>query len=111
MANGIRRTRAVAWFVTGVLPPLVAGKLGTRFIAHHPFWAVVIAVGYEALVLIGGFLTVVARKVSSRWQALARLADRVDLFLQRKGPRFERQYRRFVLGWVRFTDTKPRSTA
>jgi hypothetical protein len=58
---------------------------------------------YEALVAVGGFLAVIAREVSSRWQA--RLADRIDLFLQRKGPRFERRYREFVLSWLKVTDT------
>jgi hypothetical protein len=108
MANGTRRTRALARLVAAVLPPLVAGGLGTRFVARHPVWAVVIVVAYEALVAIGGFLAAIARDVSSRWQA--RLADRVDLFLQRKGPRFKRRYRQFVLGGLRFTDTKGLAT-
>jgi hypothetical protein len=87
---------------------VVAGGLGQYFVAHHAVWAIVIGVVYEALVAVGGFLAVIAREVSSRWQA--RLADRIDLFLQRKGLRFERRYREFVLSWLKVTDTKGLAT-
>jgi hypothetical protein len=86
----------------------VAGGLGQEFVAHHALLAFAIGVAYEAVVAIGGFFAVIARDVSSRWQA--RLADRIDLFLQRKGPRFERRYRQFVLDGLRFTDTKGLAT-
>jgi hypothetical protein len=108
MAGGIRPTGVIAWLLALVVPPAVAGSLGQRFIARHAGWAVVIGVGYVAAAAAGGFLAVVARDVSSRWQA--RLADRVDLFLQRKAPRFERRYREFVLSSQRYMDHKDLAT-
>jgi hypothetical protein len=108
MADGTRRTGAIAWAVAFVVPPVVAGGLGHRFVEQHAAWAVVIWVAYEAVVAIGGFFAAIARDISSRWQA--RLADRVDLLLQRTGPRFERRYRQFMLEWLRFTDTKGLAT-
>ena len=92
-----------------MLPPAaVAGGLGQRFVSQHAVWAVVIGVAYEAAVAAGGFFAVIARDVSSRWQS--RLADRIDLFLQRKVARFDRRYRRFVLSGLRFMDHKGLAT-
>ena len=108
MAGGTKQTGFVAWLVAFVVPPAVAGGLGQRFVAHHPGSAVVIVVAYEAAVAVGGFFAVIARDVSSRWQA--RFADRIDLFLQRKAARFERRYREFVLGGLRFMDHKGLAT-
>ena len=108
MAGGTKQVGFVAWLVTFVVPPAVAGGLGQRFVAQHAGWAVVIVVAYEAVVAVGGFFAVIARDVSSRWQA--RLADRIDLFLQRKDPRFERRYREFVLRGLRFMDHKGLAT-
>jgi hypothetical protein len=53
-------------------------------------------------------LVVIARDVLSRWQA--RFADRIDLFLQHKAAHFERRYREFVLGTLRFMDHKGLAT-
>ncbi len=108
MAGGTKQAGLVAWLVTFVVPPAVAGGLGQRFVAEHPGWAVAIGVAYEAVVAIGGFFAVIARDVSSRWQV--RLADKIDLFLQRKAVRFERRYREFVLGGLRFMDHKGLAT-
>jgi hypothetical protein len=108
MAGGAKRAGFVAWLVTFVVPPVVAGKLGQQFVAHHPGWAVVIGVAYEVMVAVSGFFAVIARDVSSRWQS--RLADRIDLFLQRKAARFERRYREFVLSGLRFMDHKGLAT-
>ena len=108
MAGGTKQTGFVAWLATFVVPPAVAGGLGLRFVAHHPGSAVVIVVAYEAVVAVGGFFAVIARDVTSRWQA--RFADRIDLFLQRKAARFERRYREFVLGSLRFMDHKGLAT-
>ena len=108
MAGGTKQAGFVAWLVAFVVPPAAVGELGQRFVARHAVWAVVIGVAYEAAVAIGGFLVVVARDVSARLQA--RLADRIDLFLQRKAPRFERRYRGFVLSGLRFMDHKGLAT-
>jgi hypothetical protein len=77
MAGGAKQAGFLAWLVAFVVPPAVVGGLGQRFVAHHPGWAVMIGVAYEALVAVGAFLAVIARDVSSRWQV--RIADRVDL--------------------------------
>jgi hypothetical protein len=108
MMDGPRPTAVIAWLLAVVVPPAVAGGVGQHFVAHHAVWAVVIGVVYESVVAVGGFFAAVARDVSSRWQA--RLANRVDLFLQRKGPRFEGRYRQFVLDGLRYTDTKGLAT-
>jgi hypothetical protein len=108
MAGGTKQAGFVALLVAFVVPPAVAGGLGQRFVALHPGWAVAIGVAYEALVAVGGFFAVIARDVSSRWQT--RFADRIDLFLQRKASRFERHYREFVLGSLRFMDHKGLAT-
>ncbi len=108
MAGGVRQAGFAAWLAALLVPPAVAGALGQRFVAHHAGWAIAIGLGYEAAVTVGAFFAVVARDVSSRWQA--RLADRVDLFLQRKAPRFERRYREFVLSSLRYMDHKGLAT-
>jgi hypothetical protein len=92
----------VAWLAVVVVPPVVATGVGQRFVAHHAMWTVVIVVAYEAAVAVGGFFAAIARDVLTRWQK--RIADRVDLFLQGKTGRFERRYREFVLGGLRFMD-------
>jgi hypothetical protein len=108
MAGGTKQAGFVAWLVAFVVPPAVAGKLGQQFVAQHSGWAVVIVVAYEAVVAVGGFFTVIAHDVSSRWQA--RFADRIDLFLQSKAARFERRYREFVRASLRFMDHKGLAT-
>src|SRR5271165_1407376 len=108
MADGTRSAGAVGWLVALVVPPVMAGGLGQQFIAHHAALAVVIGGAYEAVIAVGAFFGVIARNVSSRWQA--RLTDRIDLFLQRKSPHFEHRYRQFVLDGLRFTDTKGLAT-
>jgi RecA/RadA recombinase len=108
MANGTKQRAFVVWLVVLVAPPAVVGGLGQRFVTHHAAWAVVIGVAYEAAAAIAGFFAVIARDISSRWQA--RLADRIDLFLQRKAARFKRRYREFVLAGLRFMDHKGLAT-
>jgi hypothetical protein len=108
VAGGAKQAGFVAWLVALLVPPVVAGGLGQRFVAHHVIWAVVIGVVYEAAVAIGGFLAVILRDVLSRWQEL--LTDRIDTFLRRKIPRFERAYRRFVLVGLQFMDHKGLAT-
>ena len=108
MAEKTGKPGLVTWLVAFVIPPAVAGGLGREFITHHPVWAVAIVVAYEAIVAVGGFFAVITRDVSARWQK--RLADRVDLFLQRKAPRFERRYREVVLTSLRFIDVKGLAT-
>jgi hypothetical protein len=108
VAEKTGKSGLATWFVAFVVPPAVAGGLGREFVAHRPDWGVAIFVAYEAAVAVGGFFAVVARDVSARWQK--RLADRVDLFLQRKGPRFERRYREVVMTGLRFIDVKGLAT-
>jgi hypothetical protein len=108
MVSGTKLAGAAALLIAVVVPPAVAGGLGQEFVAHHAAWAVAIGVVYEAAVMAGGFFAVVARDVSSRWQK--RIADQVDQFLQRKTARFDRRYREFVLGGLRFMDHKGLAT-
>jgi hypothetical protein len=108
MAGGARLTGFVTWLVAAGVPPAVAGGLEQRFVAHNVWSAIAIGLGWAILVAVARFFAVVARDVSSRWQA--RLADQADLFLQRKGPRFERRYREFVLSSLRHMDHKGLAT-
>ena len=102
MADGTKPAGVVAWLLTLLVPPTVAGGLGQQFVAHHPAMAIAAGGAYVAVVAIGGFFAVIARDVASRWQK--RLADKIDLFLQRKEARFERRYRKFMLSGLRFID-------
>jgi NACHT domain len=107
MADGTRRAGLAAWLTALVVPPTVAVVLGKQFAIHYPV-LMVVGVASEAVLAIWGFFAVIARDVSSRWQA--RLADKIDLFLQRKASRFERRYREFVLTGLRFMDHKGLAT-
>lgn len=108
MAKWTRQAGFVGWLVALVVPPAVAGGLEQQFVTRHAVWAVIVTVAYEATVAVVGFFAVIVHDVSSRWQA--RLADKVDLFLQRKAARFERRYREFVLSGSRFVDHKGLAT-
>src|ERR1700722_13315793 len=108
VAEKTGKSGLVAWVVAFVVPPAVGGKLGWEFVTRHPAWAAAIVIAYEAAVIIGGFCAVIARDVSARWQKP--IADRVDQFLQRKAPRFERRYRDDLLTGLRFIDVKGLAT-
>ena len=91
-----------------VAPPAFAGGVWRQFVAHHVFLALGIGVVYEVAVAILGFLTVIARDISFRWQG--RLADSLDLAIRRKITKFENRYREFLLASLRFVDLKGLAT-
>ena len=108
MADKVRRSALVTWLAALIAPPTIAVTFAREFLAPHSVFAVVALVIYEIVVLIIGFLSGVVRRTASRWQD--RLAERLDLAIQRKVSRFERQYRKFVLAELRFIDYKGLAT-
>jgi predicted NACHT family NTPase len=99
---------AIAWLATVIAPPAVAGGVWRQFVSVHVFAALAIGVAYEVTVAVVGFFAVIARDVSSRWQE--RLVERLDLALRRKFSGFEKEYREFLLGGLRFIDLKGLAT-
>jgi hypothetical protein len=99
---------AVAWLAAVVAPPAAAGGVWRQFVSGHVFLALAIGVIYEVVVAIVGFIAVIARDVSSRWQQ--RLAESLDLALRRRFSGFEERYHAFLLAGLRFIDLKGLAT-
>lgn len=70
--------------------------------------AVVLLLGYEAALAVVSFVRGVATEVEKRWQA--RFVEKIDRILARRLARFDRRYREFVLGTLRFVDLKGLAT-
>jgi NACHT domain len=96
------------WLATVIVPPAVTLGVWRQFAAHHLAFAAVLGVAYEAVVAVARFAGGVLGDVTARWQR--RFADYVDLALQRRLSRFDRDYRTFVLTGLRFIDQKGLAT-
>ena len=96
------------WLAAFLGPPAVAVAVWRQLAAHHVAVAVVLGVAYEAVVAVARFAGGVTGDVAARWQK--RLADRLDLALQRRISRFDEHYRTFVLAGLRFIDQKGLAT-
>jgi hypothetical protein len=73
-------------------------------VVTHRFVAVFIALAYEAIVLVAGFIASVAGDLLARWRA--RLVERLDRWFSRVFSRFGGQYRSLVLEDLRYIDQK-----
>jgi hypothetical protein len=104
LADVAKRSGFVLFLVALLVPPAIAGGLGTHFVARHPVWAVGIAVAYEAVAAVGGYFALIARDLLERWRPL--IVNRLDFILRRQGPRFERQYIQYILAGLQSTDQK-----
>jgi hypothetical protein len=94
-----RWTARIGWFVAAVAPPLVG--FWQHIAAGHPVVAGVAVVVYEGVLGVGG-------AVATRWRD--RLVDRVDNALGRRFSSFDRRYREFVSGSLRYIDVKGLAT-
>jgi NACHT domain len=92
MTDGMGRAGVAGLLVAVLVPPAVAAGLGKSFVGQHPARAIVIGVAYFA---IAGCVVPIVNALLKRWQPQA--VDRLDLFLRRQDPRFERRYCQFVL--------------
>lgn len=89
-------------------PPGIVLPLFPGWIHGHPVLTVFLVLGYEAVLLVVSFVRGVATEVEKRWQS--RVTEKVDRILARVLARFDRRYRQFVLGTLRFVDTKGLAT-
>src|SRR6266571_32917 len=99
-----RRTVRLGWLVLAVGPPAISWAALQHQAAAHPFAAVLIAVAYEATVLVAGFIGGVAEDLVVRWRA--RLVERIDRSLSRMFSRYGSRYRRHVVEDLRYIDQK-----
>ncbi|MFH8369016.1 NACHT domain-containing protein [Streptomyces sp. NPDC018031] len=91
-----------------VLPPALLGAKFWSSVEAHPVGALLLLLGYAALLAVVAFLVKVYANVSDRW--VGRAADALDGRLRRRISRFEREYRAFVLSHHRFIDLKGLAT-
>jgi predicted NACHT family NTPase len=98
----------IGWITALVAPPVIAGTVWQQFAARHLALAVTAGLLYWGAVAVGGFVTGVAGDVAGRWRK--RVADQVDLTIQRRVSGFEKRYRKLVLANLRFTDLKGLAT-
>ena len=108
MASKSEWPARVWWLAAFLGPPAAAIGVWRHFAAHHPAVAVVLVVTYETVIAAARFAGGVTGEVAKRWQR--RLADSLDLALQRRISRFDRRYRAFVLAGLRFIDQKGLAT-
>jgi hypothetical protein len=91
-----------------IAPPALAGGVWSQFVAHHALLALGYFVAYETAVAIVGFVAVIVREISFRWQG--RLTENLDLAIRRRVSRFDDHYREFLLAGLRFVDLKGLAT-
>jgi hypothetical protein len=89
----------IGWFVAAVAPPLVA--FWQHLAAGHPVVAGAALCAYEGPLGIGG-------AGATRWRD--RLVNGIDNALGRRFSRFDRRYREFVSGSLRYIDVKGLAT-
>ncbi|WP_433518107.1 NACHT domain-containing protein [Nonomuraea sp. CA-143628] len=87
-----------------VAPPAALGVALWEWVRQNVTAAVLLAAGYELVLLAGGFAGKVFGDLQDRWVKTA--ADHTDELLRRTSSRFERDYRRQVRETVRFVDQK-----
>lgn len=98
----------LGWLAAIVGPPGAVAQLFPSWIQGHPVLAIVLLLGYEAVLAVVSFVRGVATEVEKRWQA--RFVEKIDRILARRLARFDRRYREFVLGTLRFVDLKGLAT-
>ena len=94
----------IGWVVAASGPPVAVAGLWRDLVMDHPVFAVVLFIVYEILVAAVVFAGEIAGELRKRW--LERILDRADRALGLWVSRFDRRYRDFVLGSLRFIDLK-----
>jgi hypothetical protein len=92
------------WLVAAFAPPVAAATAWQHAVSHHLALTIIVGAIYEVAVATVGFAGGITTDLAQRWQK--RIADRIDLAVQRRTSRFHRRYREFVLGGLRFIDLK-----
>ncbi|WP_020673012.1 NACHT domain-containing protein [Amycolatopsis nigrescens] len=108
MAEAAKTIGRLGWLTATIGPPGAVAGLWPGWVQDNPVLAVVLLVVYEAVLAVVAFVREVASELIRRWQA--RFIERVDQTLGRRLFRFERRYREFVLGALRFIDLKGLAT-
>ena len=94
----------VGWLTVIFGPPAAGAGVWPQFAVHHVVVMVALLMVYESVLAVIRFAGGITGEVATRWQH--RLADGLDLALQRRVSRFDRRYRAFVLAGFRFIDQK-----
>ena len=89
-------------------PPVAVVGVWRDLVVDHPVIAVVLLIVYEFLVAAVAFFGKIAGELRKRW--LERIIDPIDRALVRRVSRFDRRYREYVLGSLRFIDLKGLAT-
>ena len=98
----------IGWVVAASGPPIAVAGVWRDLVVDHPVFAVVLLSVYEILLVALAFAGEIAGELRKRWRE--RIVDRVDRALGRWVSRFDRRYREFVLGSLRFIDLKGLAT-
>ncbi len=106
--RGRLAARIVGWVIAAGTPPAVAVGVWQNFVGYHPVTAMALLGAYEALLAVVVFAGEIVGELRNRWRE--RIVDHVDRALRRRFSRFDRRYREYVLGSVRFTDLKGLAT-
>ena len=85
-----RLPTVILLLVATLAVPSVAAWAFAGEITQHPWQAVGLALVYEMLVLIAGFITQVWQKLQSRW--VDRVAENLDAFAHALDPGYQRRY-------------------
>ncbi|WP_328617535.1 NACHT domain-containing protein [Amycolatopsis sp. NBC_00355] len=98
----------IGWLTAVLGLPGAAAGLWAGWVHEHSVLAVLLLILYEGVLAILTFVQGVGAELLKRWRT--RFIDRVDQSLGRKLVRFDRRYREFVLGTLRFIDQKGLAT-
>lgn len=98
----------LAGVLAAVGPPVAVVGVWRDVVMNHPVLAVVLLGGYETLVAMLFFAGKIATELQKRWQE--RIVNRLDRALGQRFTRFDKRYREFVLGSLRFIDLKGLAT-
>ncbi|MFE0027448.1 NACHT domain-containing protein [Amycolatopsis sp. NPDC059021] len=98
----------LGWLALTIGPPSAVAGAWPGWAAGRPVVAGLLLVGYEGVLAIIAFAGGVTGDLVKRWRE--RLVTRLDQPLWRRLFRFDRRYREFVLGSLRFVDLKGLTT-
>lgn len=85
-----RLPTVILLFIATLAVPGAAAWAFADQVTQHPWQALGLALAYEVLVLIGGFITQVWQKLQSRW--VDRVAEKLDGVVQVFDPGYQRRY-------------------
>ena len=104
---GTVATRGAGWLALAAPPAAVVG-LWWDAVMTHPVLTMVLLGFYESVVAMLLFAGKILEELRKRWQE--RIVNRVDRGLEQLVAQFDKRYREFVLGSLRFIDLKGLAT-